>query len=84
MVLLYENGEYFDMVGCYFQSSESYRAAAEMYAERFPNQARQPDKNVIKRAIFNLRENGSFARSRRKGLDRPVLNLRFQKFDSYL
>lgn len=51
--------EYTDMVIMYGVAGESARAAARLYAERFPKRERHPDSNVILRCIHRLRETGS-------------------------
>lgn len=55
----YTSEEYADMIIAYGIAGENARAAARVYAERFPERERHPDKNTILRCIQRLRETGT-------------------------
>lgn len=57
--------EYTDMVIAYGRAGENARAAANIYAERFPDRERHPDHKVILRCVQRARETGSLLLNRR-------------------
>ena len=61
----YTAGEYTDMIIVFGIAGENARAAARLYAERFPERERHPDNNVILRCIRRARETGTLLLDRR-------------------
>lgn len=61
----YTAQEYTDMIIMYGVAGENARAAARLYAERFPERERHPSFNVILRCIHPVRETGSLLLNRR-------------------
>ena len=55
----YSAAEYTEMVIIYGEAGRNANLAARMYAERFPNRERQPDRHVILRCVQRCRERGS-------------------------
>lgn len=58
--------EYLDMIIAYGAAGQNARAAARLYAERFPQRARHPSFNIILRCVQRTRETG-FLRPRNVG-----------------
>lgn len=61
----YTAEEYTNMIIVYGAADENARAAARLYAERFPDRERHPNSNVILRCVQRAKESGILIPNRR-------------------
>jgi len=64
----YTAEEYTDMLITYGMAGENILAAAQLYAERFPDRERHPDHNVIFQCVQRARETGFLCPQRHAGV----------------
>ncbi|KMQ89961.1 hypothetical protein RF55_10339 [Lasius niger] len=69
----YTAEEHTNMIIVYGVAGENARAAARLYAERFPERERHPDHKIILRCIRRAQESGNLMLDRRNA-GAPVQN----------